>query len=164
MPHIHQPTHITKATGTLIDYIFSNNFEHETLSGNLLIKISDHLPQFAIVKRSVDISKATKYYKDDHKNFKEDLFLADFSIQNWSNLENQNTDSCEKLNDFLWRVNSCVDRHAPMKRLSKKQIELHLKQWITNRIIKMMSHRDKLFLKWNIKTEEMHKLIIHIKS
>ena len=75
--------------------------------------------------------------------------MADFTIQNWSNLENQNIDSCEKFNDFLWRVNSCVDRHAPMKRLSKKQIKLHLKPWITNRIIKMMSHRDKLFLKWN---------------
>ena len=36
-----------------------------------------------------------------------------------------------------------------MKRLSKKQIKLHLKPWIANRIIKMLSHRDKLFLKWN---------------
>ena len=61
LPLIHQPTRITETTGTLIDNIFSNNFEHETLIGNLLIKISDHLPQFAVVKRSVDISKATKY-------------------------------------------------------------------------------------------------------
>ena len=75
--------------------------------------------------------------------------MVDFSIQNWSNLENQNIDSCEKFNDFLWRVKSYVDRHAPMKRLSKMEIKLHLKPWITNRIIKMMSHRDKLFLKWN---------------
>ena len=86
---------------------------------------------------------------NDHSNFKENLFLADFSIQNWSNLENQNVDSCEKFNDFLWRVNVCIERHALMKRLSKKQIKLHLKPWITNRIIKMMSHRDELFLKWN---------------
>ena len=84
------------------------------------------------------------------KTLKKTYFLADFSIQNWSNLEDQNIDSYEKFNDFLWRVNSCVDRHAPMKRLSKKQIKLHLlKPQITNRIIKVMSHRDKLFLKWN---------------
>ena len=146
LPLIHQLTHITETTGTLTDDIFSNNFEHETLSGNLLTKISDHLPQFAVVKRSVDISTATKYYKHDYKNFKEDLFLADFTIQIWSNLENQNIYSCEKFNDFLWRVNSCVDRYAPMKRLSTKQIKLHLKPWITNRIIKMMSHRNKLFM------------------
>ena len=69
LPLIHQPTRIIETTGTLIDNIFSNNFEHETLSGNLLIKISDHLPQFAVVKRSVDISKATKYHKHDYKNF-----------------------------------------------------------------------------------------------
>ena len=143
LPLIHQPTRITETTGTLIDNIFSNNFEHETLSGNLLIKISDHLSQFAVVKRSVDISKAAKYM------IIKTLFLADFTIQNWSNLENHDIGSCEKFNDVLWRVNSFVDRHAPMKRLSKKQIKRHLKPWITNRIIKMMSHRDKLFLKWN---------------
>ena len=69
----------------------------------------------------------------EYKNFK-DLFLADFSIQNWSDLENQNIDSCEKFNDFLWRVNCCVNRHAPMKRMRKNQIKLYLKPWITNRI------------------------------
>ena len=53
MPLIHQSTRITETTGTLIDNIFSNNFEHETLSLNLLIKISDHLPQFAVVKRGL---------------------------------------------------------------------------------------------------------------
>ena len=73
-----------------------------------------------MVKRTVDINKITNYYKHEYKNFKEDLFLADFSIQNWLNLENQNIDSCEKFNDFLWRVNCCVNRHAPMKRLRKK--------------------------------------------
>ena len=54
LPLIHQPARITE---TLIDNIFLNNFEHETLSGNLLIKISDHLPQFSMVKKSVDINK-----------------------------------------------------------------------------------------------------------
>ena len=57
LPLIHQPARITETTGTRIDNIFSNNFEHETLSGNLLIKISDHLPQFSMIKRSADIDK-----------------------------------------------------------------------------------------------------------
>ena len=46
---IHQLTRITESSGTVIDNIFCNNFDHETISGNLLTKISDHLPQFAIV-------------------------------------------------------------------------------------------------------------------
>ena len=74
LPLIHQPTRIPETRGTFIDNIFSNNFEHETLSGNLVIKISDHLPQFAVVKRSIDISKATKYYKHDYKTLKKICF------------------------------------------------------------------------------------------
>ena len=37
----------------------------------------------------------------------------------------------------------------PIKKMSRKQIELNLKPWITNKIIKMMNRRDKLLLGWN---------------
>ena len=149
LPLIYQPTRITESTGIVIDNIFCNNFDHETISGNLLIKISDHLPQFAIVKKPAKCYQAAKFYKHDYKNFDKDLFMDDFSIQNWINLENGNLDSNEKFNGFLCRVNSCVERHAPIKKMSRKQIKLNLKPWITNQIIKMMHHRDKLFLRWN---------------
>ena len=49
LPLIHQPTRITDRSATIID-IFADNFEHESLSGNLFLKISDHLPQFSIIK------------------------------------------------------------------------------------------------------------------
>ena len=52
LPLIHQPTRITGRSATIIDNIFANNFEHESISGNLLLKISDHLPQFSTIKKS----------------------------------------------------------------------------------------------------------------
>ena len=33
--------------------------------------------------------------------------------------------------------------------MNRKQIKFNLKPWITNKSIKLMHHRDKLFLKWN---------------
>ena len=114
--------------------IFCNNFDHETISGNLLIKSSDHLPQFAIVKNPAECYQAAKFYKHGYRNFDYDLFTDGFSIQNWTNLENGNLDSNEKFKDFLCRVNSFVERHAPVKKMSS---------------FKMMHHRDKLFLRWN---------------
>ena len=50
LPLIHQPTRITGRSATIIDNIFANNFEHESMSGNLLLKISDHLSQFSTIK------------------------------------------------------------------------------------------------------------------
>ena len=52
-----------------------------------------------------------------------------------------------KFNDFLWRVEGCIDRHAPIKKISKKQVNKISKPWINNYILKMINHRDKLFHK-----------------
>ena len=48
LPHILHPTRVTDHSATIIDNIFSNNCEMDTVSGNLLSQISDHFPQFLI--------------------------------------------------------------------------------------------------------------------
>ena len=81
LPLIHQPTRITGRSATIIDNIFANNFEHEFISGNLLLKISDHLPQFSTIKKFHLDHKALNNYKHDCHKFDEDLFRDDFQIQ-----------------------------------------------------------------------------------
>ena len=39
----------------------------------------------------------------------------------------------------------CVDRHAPLKKLSPKEVKLEHKPWISNEINKMILFRNKLF-------------------
>ena len=46
LPYILQPTRITERSATLIDNIFANSYSMDAISGNLVLKISDHLPQF----------------------------------------------------------------------------------------------------------------------
>jgi hypothetical protein len=51
MPTITKPTtatRITHHTATLIDNIFTNDYQHNHFSGLLLSDISDHLPVFLI--------------------------------------------------------------------------------------------------------------------
>ena len=49
LPSILQPTRITDRSATLIDNIFANTYAMNAISGNLVSKIPDHLPQFLIV-------------------------------------------------------------------------------------------------------------------
>ena len=42
------------------------------------------------------------------------------------------------------RLSACVDRHAPVKKLSPKQIKLTFNPWITHDIQKLIRVRDKL--------------------
>ena len=60
IPSILHPTRITDTSSTLIDNIFvSNASDCNILSGNLLSMISDHLPQFAILKDNMLLSIKT---------------------------------------------------------------------------------------------------------
>ena len=50
IPHITLPTRVAEKSATLIDNIFTNNYEHNCVSGNVTTYISDCLPQFLIIE------------------------------------------------------------------------------------------------------------------
>ena len=99
LPHILQPTRITDSTSTIIDNIYSNNFEQESFGGNILIQFSDHLSQFLSIEKKIKRVKPADIHKRDLSNFDEQSFINDISIQNWNvhNLEGTNN----KFNDFF---------------------------------------------------------------
>ena len=82
LPHILQPTRITERSATLIDNIFANTYAMNAISGNLVSKISDHLPQFLIVDNLKVNYKVLNYYKNDFSKFDEEKFINDFSLLN----------------------------------------------------------------------------------
>ena len=83
LPYILQPTCITKRSATLINNIFAN-----ATSGNLVLRISDHLPQFLIVDNVRVNYKTLNYYKNNYSKFDEEKFINDFSLLNWANILN----------------------------------------------------------------------------
>ena len=47
LPYIHQPSRVTDHSATIIDNIFSNITDYETVSGN----IAYHFAQFLLIKK-----------------------------------------------------------------------------------------------------------------
>ena len=81
-------------------------------------------------------------YKRDYSTFSEDSFRDDISIQNFdNNLEDVN----KEFQDFYFRLKGCIDRHAPLKKLTPKETKLKHKPWISININKMIKIKDKLF-------------------
>ena len=145
LPHILQPSRITESSATLIDNIYRNNINQESISGNILIQLADYLAQFISVEIKVNKIKPHDRYKRDLTNYQQQSFLEDINIQNWNNENLEGTDN--KFNDFLWRLEGCIDRHAPLKKMSKNQLKKQLKPWIYKYILKLISRRDTLFSK-----------------
>ena len=49
LPYIHQPTRVTDHSDTIIDNIFSNITEYETMSENITTMVADHFAQFLLI-------------------------------------------------------------------------------------------------------------------
>ena len=73
LPLILQPTRITKETSSIIDNIYTNTFNKESTSGNILIEIADHLAQFVIVHKELTKMPTSYQYKRDFSKFNEDI-------------------------------------------------------------------------------------------
>ena len=162
LPQILHPTRVTGHSATIIDNIFFNTLEFDTLSGNLLTKFSDHFPQFLVVKNAAVDQKNCYLLQYDYSNFSENLFLDDFKKLSWEDIvDNQNSNINVKFGRFYEEVYSTAIHHAPLKKVNKKQLKLQSKPWVTLHIQKLIKHRDKLLRKLKKSnsedTEELYK-------
>ena len=141
LPQILQPTRVTENSATVIDNIFSNNITNEATSGNILLTLSEHFSQFLSINRGTIDYKKINMYRRDYSKFTTESFRDDVSIQNW-NYSNNVHDSFK---DFYTKLEGCVDRHAPLKKLTPKDIKTINKPWVNPDILKMIKIRNKVF-------------------
>ena len=132
LPSISLPTRVTDRSSTLIDNIFFTPTKFKPSSGNLLVGISDHLPQFLIFQNfKTTTFKEPRYYRM-WKNFNQNNFTADFQQVDWNRLLALELDDPDiSFENFFNQMNTLIDIHAPLKKLSRKQIKKGCKPWIT---------------------------------
>ena len=149
LPYILHPTRVTDHSATVIDNIFSNVTDFETVSGNIFNQIADHYSQFLIItKFQVDYRSST-FHHYNYSNFKEDKFIKDFSKLNWDELNDASVHVDKKFEIFYDELSSCVSRHAPLTKVSHKTLSFKSKPWISLRIQNMMLKRDRYLRKFN---------------
>ena len=141
-PFILLPKRITDNSATIVDNIFSNNSTNNILSGNVVTDMSDHFAQFISIQRPKFDYKSISFYKRDYSKFSEKNFRDDVSIQIF---DNDFFDVIDQFNDFFLKLEGCVNRHAPFKKLTSKEIRTKDKPWISSELIKMIKIKNKLF-------------------
>ena len=85
------------------------------------------------------------YYKNDYTKFDEDKFIHEFTVINWENISNTNLDANTKFNIFYDKISQFINSHVPRRKLSKREIKLSTKPWITKEILAKMHYRDKVY-------------------
>ena len=154
LPCIHHPSRISESSKSIIDNIFTNSYHSNITSGNILTQITDHFPQFLILSNSKVTRNKTQSLKYDYSKLKEDKFIEDFHNIDFTYLENENIDSNNKFDKLLTDLNCLSNKHAPIRRRTKKEMKLLHKPWINSRIQKMMKIRDKALHKMKLNKTE----------
>ena len=141
-PQIFQPARITDHSATLIDNIFLNSIEHFIISGNLIYDLTDHLPNFIILNKFSDLPSVTKLYKRDYSSFSETALVDDISSVDWQFLLQGEADPSRMFDSFYKELNSIVDKHIPIKQLSRRELKSYSKPWITSAIKTSISSEE----------------------
>ena len=131
LPAVDKPTRVYGNPATLINNIFSNNSENSLTCGNIVTDTTDHYSQVCTVAthpNSLNYSKQRKKNRD-YSNFNANRFLSELQEIEWSNLSDN--DANKSLTTFYKKINSVVNKHAPMKTLSKRKGKISSKPWIT---------------------------------
>jgi hypothetical protein len=154
LPSITLPTRITSHSNTLIDNIFASPSLSNSISGNLTISISDHLPQFILLDFNRNRPKEPLNFYRNWNKFDPFKFKQDFSNFNWNevlSLENRDTEA--SFDSFFDSVSKLIDKHVPLIKSTRKQQKLSSKPWVTQGLLTSMKIRDNFFKDFHKTTE-----------
>ena len=147
IPAITKPTRITDKSATLIDNIFSNNMETESIQGILYTGISDHLPVFLIYS-DVKVNAAPK---------KEFIFKRSLSPENvarfcialnaidWDSILSGISNPQLAFTLFHTRYSLLYNRYFPLKKV-KLGYKTN-KPWLTRGIKNSIRTKNKLYIR-----------------
>ena len=138
------PTRVTDHSATIIDNIFTKIIEFNSKSGNILCEISDNFPQFIIVEKSIVDYKSCSFAKHDFSSFNEGKFVDDYTSLDLDMFHKHDISIDNKFDYFYETLSNLVDKHVPSKKMTKKDIRLHSKPWITSKIVRLIRYRDRL--------------------
>ena len=126
--------------------------------------ISDHLPQFSTIPNmSGNVSgNKSNIYERDWPKFNREHFILEYFFVDWEDLlkiDELNVDNSTRM--YLDKINILLDTYAPLKRVNKYKMKFNSKPWITLRLQKSISMKNKLLTNFINKKDPILKQEFH---
>ena len=148
IPTIHKPTRITHSSATLIDNLYVNMTNCNSIaSGIILTDISDHLPIFTFIGRQTHNKKDKKmqvsYRKIDDNAIT--LIKEELNRVSWEFIDNLPVE--EAYNAFSSKLQTIINSCAPQKTVNLRSKKIKHNPWMTKGLIKSCLKLNKLYIK-----------------
>ena len=151
LPHIASPTRVTLNSETLIDNIFSNNYDSFFTSVNLVTTLSDHHAQLLLMEfqnKQMDNEKIQIFRDFSKIENNKNLINTHLEGIDWARelqVNRNNADLSSEL--FLKKIEQLIDFWAPFQRVPNKKKKLQNKPWITKGLLKSIEAKNRLYRK-----------------
>ena len=146
-PLITKPTRVTEKTATLIDHIWTNNFDVDThhIQGILCTSMTDHYAIFHIAGNTSNDNapKGLPLMRRDMSQKNIMKFIDEMKLTSWQSvLDENNTQLAYSI--FHEIVSSTYNTCFPLKKISKKYYVN--KPWLTSALKESIKIKNKLFV------------------
>ena len=104
------------------------------ISGNIVCGIIGHLPNFFIIDKLSTLPKNYKLLKRDYSKLDSEALIYEVGNVNWLEVlgsESGATDINTGSQNFYDRITEIINKHAPIRKLSRKEIKSLSKPWVT---------------------------------
>ena len=161
LPCLLIPTRVTSASSTLIDHIYFFKISHDKSSkircGNIICDISDHYPNFFILKNQkyIDMSARplTRVFSPSNKI----EFNAKVTSIEWSNVFNNSNDANQCCDLFVHHLADIYNQCFPLVRVSRKAHKN--KAWFSTELRQTFYEKNRLFKIWRNSSDDKDKEI-----
>ena len=107
--------------------------------------ISDRLPNFLIFNKFTFKSTHHDVYHRDYSEFNQEQFVEEVRLVNWEEVLYDTEDVNHIFDSFYTKISETVEKHVPLRKLSKKQACLSIKPWITKGLLVSIAKKNKFY-------------------
>ena len=91
-------------------------------------------------------AKKSNIFEQDWSKLNREEFIVDYFAIDWTHmLKLQNNDTNTSFQNVFESMSNIIDKHAPLKKLSKYKLKFKTKPWIFTALQKSISIKNKLF-------------------
>ena len=148
IPAINLPTRITDYSMSLIDHInvyrTQSSLKNKIISGNILLDISDHLPNFMIIEGKPKLNNKERPKIRIFSERNKAKFLDELKNSNWE-VVYANDNANEAYDLFIKKFKKIYNKCFPLVKISRSKFKD--KPWITKGLKISTRHKNNLYVK-----------------
>ena len=98
--------------------------------------LTDHLPNFIIFNKFSTLPCNVKIFKRDYSEFDQQALVSDIQLIDWETVFGSTVSACNMFKSFYSKISSIIDKHIPVKQLSRRELKLKSKPRISKALRK----------------------------